>query len=190
MSTVELRFVTETTDTFAGIKIPDLISMGIRDITWSPYSHVEFVLDSDWAGALYTFLLPPEKKNTYSYLNGYPVASMTLGARHSDGVKIRKSNYEKFSIDDRFLVEVTPEQKDALIEFAFAQVGKPYDTTAILGILAHRDWREPDSWFCSELVTAAFEAAGAPILYVPQHVNRITPRDASLSVRLVPKPKV
>lgn len=179
MSTVEIRLVTETTDTFAGIKVPDIISMGIRDLTWSQYSHVEFVLDADWNS--------PALLRLAAIYNNRKGLDLTIGARHSDGVQIRPSDYEAYPLDDRFLVEVTPEQKQTLIKFVLAQVGKPYDTSAILGILAHRDWRRQDSWFCSELVTAAFEAAGAPILYVPSHVNRITPRDTSLSIKLVPK---
>ncbi len=31
------------------------------------------------------------------------------------------------------------------------QVGKPYDWTALLGLLSRRDWQQDDAWFCSEL---------------------------------------
>jgi len=58
--------------------------------------------------------------------------------------------------------------------FLRAQVGKPYDKPGILGFAVGRDWREPDSWFCSELQAAALEHAGlVPRLYAP--ANKITP---------------
>lgn len=185
MSTVELRFVTETHNKVFGLRYPDFVSMGIRHITWSQYSHVEFVLDEEWQEAMHqsaTVLLK-------ALLDSQTLSNLTIGARHKDGVQIRPSDYEPYPLDDRFLVEVTPEQKQTLMKFVLDQVGKPYDTTAILGILAHRDWRRQDSWFCSELVAAAFEAADAPLLYVTPHVNRITPRDTSLSIKLIPKQK-
>jgi uncharacterized protein YycO len=55
------------------------------------------------------------------------------------------------------------------------QVGKPYDWTAAFGVWMHRDWQEPDSWFCSELIAAAALAGG--VLIMRKAVNRITPED-------------
>jgi uncharacterized protein YycO len=55
------------------------------------------------------------------------------------------------------------------------QIGKPYDWTAAFGVWMHRDWQEPDSWFCSELIAAAAQAGG--VLVVRKPVNRITPED-------------
>jgi hypothetical protein len=72
-----------------------------------------------------------------------------------------------------------------VVDVAMTQIGKPYDWTAILGIVAHRDWREDDSWICSELVAWAFETAGSPLLNA-KHLNRITPRDLLLSPMLRP----
>jgi hypothetical protein len=63
------------------------------------------------------------------------------------------------------------------------QDGKPYDWRAILGFgMGERDWRVPDSWFCSELQARALEVAG--ILNFPADVPmwRITPRDLWLLV--------
>ena len=67
-----------------------------------------------------------------------------------------------------------------VIYFAVAQVGKPYDWDALLGMPFRKDWRDPSKWFCSELVTAAFEAGGHPILR-SDHVDRVTPRDVLMS---------
>lgn len=63
------------------------------------------------------------------------------------------------------------------------QVGKPYDWSAIFGMAFDRDWHSEDSWFCSELVAAAFERSGYPILRISQE-NRVTPRDISISPML------
>lgn len=140
-----IRFVTED----------DLVSALIRDKTWSPYSHVEFVLDD----------------------------GTTLGAHFSGGVAIRPLNYAKFSKEERFDIPVTDEQKALILAFAHAQVGKSYDMTAIAGMCLDRDWRNRDKWFCSELVAAAFELA-VPLLRIADDVDRISPRDLLLSLRL------
>jgi hypothetical protein len=43
-----------------------------------------------------------------------------------------------------------------------------------------RDWRKPDSWFCSELVTAALQAAGWFTRPLATATNRFTPSDLLL----------
>lgn len=66
-----------------------------------------------------------------------------------------------------------------------AQIGKPYDWSAIYGMAFNRDWHSENSWFCSELVAAAFEQSGYPLLRIGQE-NRVTPRDISISPLLSP----
>ncbi len=63
---------------------------------------------------------------------------------------------------------------DAIIAAARSQVGKPYDKTAIIGMLFNRDWQEDDSWFCSELVAYSFLQGGRK-LFRRDTLNRITP---------------
>ena len=58
--------------------------------------------------------------------------------------------------------------------WALAQVGLPYDWGALVGMLLERDWTEPWSWFCSELVAAAFEEGGSP-LFRKSAIYRVTP---------------
>jgi uncharacterized protein YycO len=67
---------------------------------------------------------------------------------------------------------------------ALKQEGKRYDWTAILGLATNRNWREDDSWFCSELVAYSFEQAGIPLLNPNVYVWRITPRDILLSLAI------
>lgn len=69
----------------------------------------------------------------------------------------------------------------AVIAAARAQIGAPYDWGGVVGIGFRRRWQADDSWFCSELIAAAFEHAGEPI--VRGAASRITPRDLYLPVR-------
>lgn len=62
-----------------------------------------------------------------------------------------------------------------VIRAARSQVGKPYDVTALIGMLARRDWQEESGWFCSELVAWAFEQAGTP-LFRRNAIHRVTPQ--------------
>jgi uncharacterized protein YycO len=145
---INIRFITEA----------DLISDAIRVETWSPFSHVEFILDD----------------GTY------------LGAHASGGVAIRPAYYCKPTREERYAIPCTQEQKDAILAYAHSQIGKPYDFTDIVGILIHRDWHAEDSWICSELVAAAFEKGGLPLLHTPMGiVSRITPEQDYLSSLLI-----
>lgn len=104
-----------------------------------------------------------------------------LGAR-LDGVKIRAPDYASFTRVERISLAASAEQETAFLAFLHAQVGKPYDRLAIAAFPFQRDWREPGSWFCSELALAALEACEffrAP-LSVP--ANEVTPRDLLLVV--------
>ena len=58
--------------------------------------------------------------------------------------------------------------------FALAQVGKPYDWTALFGLVLQRNYQEDDSWFCSELVEAALVAGGRKRFR--DSVSHITPQ--------------
>jgi len=90
------------------------------------------------------------------------------------GVQIRPAYVEGHELAVEFKLPASKEQEDAFWRFLRSQIGKPYDYPGILGFVTGRDWREEDSWFCSELQTAALEHAGVlKRLYVPS--NKITP---------------
>lgn len=136
----------------------DSISQAIRWETWSAFSHVEFVLPGD----------------------------RTLGAHANGGVMIKPLTYCKPTNEERYRLVMPVNQQQAILAYATQQLGKPYDFTNIAGILAHRDWRVPNRWICSELVTACFEHGGLPLLNAPEaYVHRITPRDLYLSPMLI-----
>ena len=120
----------------------------------------------------------------YSHVDTIMPDGALLGARSDviggkpSGVQIRPPDYlgtePVFRID---LENANELESAAYYDFVKAQVGKPYDKLGIVGFLVGRDWREPSSWFCSELVAAALESC----LYFPYPLacpaNKVTPPD-------------
>ena len=129
----------------------NILSDAIQWDTWGRWSHVEFI-----------------------FSDGY------FGSRFNGGVKLRPFDYIKVKNSLECHVEVSDDQYTLIYDFLKKQDGKPYDKTSILGFIIHRDWKSDDSWFCSELVAAAFLEAGIALLRTTD-VNRISPRDLSLS---------
>lgn len=101
------------------------------------------------------------------------------------GVRIRPANYvghPKTVV--RFSIAATTDQEKTFYDFLSRQIGRPYDYEAILGFVFNRDWRETDSWICSELVMAALEKAKLiPELYLA--ANRISPVAAALAISMI-----
>ncbi|MDE1905014.1 MAG: hypothetical protein KGH75_01005 [Rhodospirillales bacterium] len=85
--------------------------------------------------------------------------------------------------DRMFGVRCSERTAARVVAWARAQVGKPYDWGGVLAFLARRDWHDPRAWFCSELVAAAFEEAGEPLLRTA-HLERVSPRDLLLSTKI------
>lgn len=127
----------------------------IRFLTWSDISHVDIV---------------------------EPVTGQLLGARLHGGVQLRPVDYSSFHKVIRAEIELPNlAAEQAVLSAARSQIGKPYDWTGILNFGFQRNWREEDSWFCSEFVAWSFEKAGYALLNVGAEVWRITPRDLLLS---------
>lgn len=82
-----------------------------------------------------------------------------LGARFDGGVKVRKPGYAPLTNIRQFTIPMTTAVEGSYEKFLRDQVDKPYDMTAIMAFAFNRNWREPDSWFCSELIAAALESA-------------------------------
>ncbi len=100
------------------------------------------------------------------------------------GVQIRPPNYINFSLRVVMAIPVSDLQNTAFYAFLHSQVGKPYDSEAILAFLFNRNWRETDSWICSELQAAGLEhAAVTPRLYLA--ANKITPVSLALAASAV-----
>lgn len=131
----------------------DMISAAIRLHTCSDFSHVDLVM---------------------------PDGSGLLGARSDGGVQIRQPGYANFSkvVQVRYRVA----NLAAGMAWITQQIGKPYDYECIAGILLHRDWREDDSWICSELQARFSEIAGTPWLnFNFMRANWVSPADLMLS---------
>lgn len=105
-----------------------------------------------------------------------------LGARLDGGVRIRSANYQTFHKRAVAVLDRGQSVSDAFIAAAVSQIGKPYDKTAIIGFAAGRDWREDDSWFCSELAAWALEQANTfpHAFYAP--ASKITPNGLLLAI--------
>lgn len=111
-----------------------------------------------------------------------------LGAHYSGGVQARPRTYDAATFTRQAFVPLPcdPAQAVRFTNFLEAQLGKPYDLEAIAALVAGRDWRRADAWFCSELQAAALEQAGI-IRPIAAEVAKITPRDLLMIVSaLVP----
>lgn len=141
-----------------------LMSGGLAYLTMGQVSHVDAILPAD------------------AEFPGY-----ALGARSDrvkgikPGVQIRPPDYATFTYQVLYSIPCTMLQRQSFYGFLYSQVDKPYDFAAIWGFLFARNWREQDSWICSELMMAAAESADIiDCLDLP--ANKITPVMACLIV--------
>jgi hypothetical protein len=107
----------------------------IRKLCASPFSHVDLVLpDGNLLGA--------SDSPTAPCISGNP-----------RGVAVRPANYQLFDI--RRELHIQTDKADAVIAKIMTQLGKPFDGDGIHHFLDDtvytRNWRDPSSWFCSEL---------------------------------------
>lgn len=132
-------------------------ALAVKLYTWSWCSHVETIIDDPLSG-----------KQLYGALPGTGVNYRPINSTVGDRVEEYEVDIPKFT-------------KHVYIEKLLSQRGKPYDYTALAGMVIHRDWAaNGNSWFCSELVAWAFNEAGSPLLRT-EHKNRITPEDLLMS---------
>ncbi len=126
----------------------------IRFLCHSPFSHCDIIL--------------PE-----------PLPHGCLGASDPGGVMVRPHDYQKFMTRRRATIQT--DKADKIIALVRNEVGKPFDPKAMKAVLSDepRDWRDPQAWFCSELIVAMMERAEFfRHLIVPK--NRVTPADLLL----------
>lgn len=119
----------------------------IRAVTWSKWSHVALILED---GTAIEAVYPKVRR----------VPLETVLNSHSKWV----------------IVDIPTDCDKEIEEAAISQIGKPYDITALLGILVHRQWTDLDSWFCSELLAWSF-AKGGKLLFREEDIHRITPQN-------------
>ena len=72
------------------------------------------------------------------------------------------------------IISVKVKSRKAVLDAARSQIGKPYDWTALVGImLKNRNWAEDDAWFCFELVAWTLSKGGSPY-FKPLELRFIT----------------
>jgi hypothetical protein len=134
-----------------------LISRCIRLFTWSQYSHAA------WIDAKANLVIEA--------WSGRVRMASSLSELHTPGTPV-----------DVFFVDVTPEQDTIIAAFMHSQVGKAYDYRGIVHFITRRPETGAGQarWFCSELVHAAYRAAGIQLLSrVPDY--KVSPGTLSYS---------
>lgn len=124
----------------------DPLSLAVRAFTWSRWSHVALV-------------------DGYCVIEASPRDGVTM--TETEGLLMRSREFE--------LVDLPCRDPEAVRHAAASQVGRPYDWSALAGMVLRRDWQEDDAWFCSELIAWAFAQAGEP-LFRSESLVRVTPQ--------------
>jgi len=109
----------------------------------------------------------------------------TLLGAISDGVKARSPRYDAGTFSKELFLDIksTVEQEDIFYAFIESQIGKPYDTWAIISYFyPSRDWQSFDAWYCSELIGTALAECGILPKEMAVKFSRITPRDLLLLI--------
>jgi len=121
----------------------------------------------------------------YSHIDFVLPNGKFMGAVPLGGVCIHEHRYPT---EDYFEVDVTEEEATTILNFAYDQLGKPYDFMGIFGFATNRDWQEDDKWFCSEYVAGAIQKV-VPLFN--EETYKVSPRDLSINVlfKKVEKPK-
>jgi hypothetical protein len=92
------------------------------------------------------------------------------------GYRDRPQNYEKWAACTRWTVEVTDEQYAAYWMYSQLQLGKPYDSRGLVETFVFgRDWREDNSWWCSEEV--AMNGEQAKLWTISKEMDSVEPGD-------------
>ena len=92
------------------------------------------------------------------------------------GVKLASIDVFKSRATATRIIQVPVPDRTAAIAAGMTQLNKPYDYTAIAGILANkRRWQEDDMWFCTELCAYVVQSGGA-LYFAPADIPLITPQ--------------
>jgi hypothetical protein len=115
------------------------------------------------------------------------IGGKLVGAHFNGGVLARPIGYDASKITKEQIVAIKADDPTtkAFEDFITAQIEKPYDVEAIAAMVLDRDWRDPNSWFCSELIAAGLEQCKI-FSRLPAALNRILPRDAMLMATALP----
>lgn len=135
----------------------------------------QFSTQNDLSG----YLIRYGTRSRWTHVDAVLPDGSLLGSTLDGGVQIRPPTYAKFS--ETLTTYIETDCADRFYEKLHSQIGKPYDWRAIISFgLGERDWRETDSWFCSELQIWAMEQAGFFDRQLLVQENRLSPRDQLL----------
>jgi hypothetical protein len=143
---------------------------------------IRFVQGTAWDSRLIEWRTNAWCSHVEAVLDG----GRTLGAMLDGGVRIRYFTDACYRDVKRWEIWRVPCLESVgrdYYEFLGSQVGRPYDWRSIasLGIsrrlFSHRNWRDPDSWICSELQAAAAEHSGLFRVPAEWPTNLIVPGD-------------
>ena len=120
----------------------------------------------------------------YSHIDVLTPTGLLRGSRSDEimgippGYMDRPQNYEKWERQTRYILNIDAIQYEKYWQFSDKQLGKPYDRRGLLNTFVFgRDWREDDSWWCSEEVARNGEYAG--LWEIPPEVNNVDPGDCA-----------
>ena len=168
-----------------------IISRVIRWQSRSWASHVDILFPNGWP----TFRADVRRfagKNEKEFLDKaisrkYPVSMeriekgpVLIGAI-SEGVRIH--DFWKYSAIRRYSATGLTARRVRLLQgFLLRQLGKPYWWRGVFDWgLDIGDWRQDESWFCSDLIAAGFDAGRLPLLNPLVPCPRVTPGDLEFS---------
>ena len=146
---------------------------------------IQFVYSGDIGSAIISYF---GHGAGWSHVDAVLPDGQLLGARANfiknipAGVQIRPPGYMAFARSRKLEFPFTLDASARFYDFLKQQVGKPYDTRAIVGFAAGRNWRDADAWFCSELIAAALEACGFFPYPLASPINKIDPDDLYLAI--------
>lgn len=132
------------------------------------YTHTPYSIISNLI-RLFTF-------SKFSHCAIYISDKFIVDSTFTTGVRINSVEDYLREFPYQEIVEIEVPDDKAAAQFALAQVGKPYDWTALVSIVLQRNWQEPDRWFCSELVEATLAAGGTKRFR--DTISRITPQES------------
>ena len=123
-----------------------------------------------------SWLIRAATMGKYSHCGVLDDDGQVIHSTFSKGVHRRTLEWFKSTYSTNFYSYVVCPDEAGAMRFLKAQLGKPYDWTALLKLVFQRDWQENDSWFCSELVEAAVVAGNNQRFR--DAVQRITPHQS------------
>jgi len=127
-----------------------------RLYTWSPASHCELVFSDG--------------------MSIYP-------AMENGHIIMTRTNYRN---EIHFELNITKREEAVVREWAYSQIGKPYDYTALapFNVLIPRtkkQWKDHKQWMCSEFAAYGLDLIGEN--FFPDDVKKVKPSDLLDSVR-------